>query len=127
MSSCHLVILPRPAGMKTPLAILNLLHQKVRTCVAVLGVAFAIVLIFMQLGFLGAVAATATLLYERLDFDLLLVAADFREVNRPGTFPKGRLQQVEAFAPVERAVPLYVGFNVWRNPDSRERRLIMVL
>src|SRR6266852_5771011 len=93
-------------GMNTPLAILNLLHQKVRTCVAVLGVAFAIVLVFMQLGFLGAVEATATLLYERLDFDLLLVSADFREVNRSGTFPKERLQQVETFTAVEHAAPL---------------------
>lgn len=113
--------------MKTPLALHNLLHQRFRTAVTVLGVAFAIVLVFMQLGFLGAVEATATLLYERLDFDLLLVAADFREVNRPGTFPKARLQQVEAFAPVERAVPLNVGFHLWRNPDSRHRRLIMIL
>jgi putative ABC transport system permease protein len=113
--------------MNTPLAILNLLHQKVRTCVAVLGVAFAIVLVFMQLGFLGAVEATATLLYERLDFDLLLVSADFREVNRPGTFPKERLQQVETFTAVEHVVPLYVGFHLWRNPDSRHRRLIMIL
>lgn len=113
--------------MKTPLALHNLLHQKIRTGVAVLGVAFAIVLVFMQLGFLGAVQATATLLYERLDFDLLLVAADFREVNRPGTFPKVRLRQAEAVASVERAVPLYVGFHLWRNPDSRHRRLIMVL
>jgi putative ABC transport system permease protein len=95
--------------------------------VAVLGVAFAVVLIFMQLGFLGAVEATATLLYERLDFDLLLVSAEFREVNRPGTFPKARLKQVEALGPVEHAVPLHVGFNLWRNPDSRHRRLIMVL
>src|SRR5438094_9760026 len=111
--------------MKTPLALLNLIHQPVRTCVAVLGVAFATVLVFMQLGFLGAVEATATLLYEQLDFDLLMVAADFREVNRPGSFPKERLHQAEAFAMVQRTAPLHLGFHVWRNPDSRQRRLIM--
>jgi putative ABC transport system permease protein len=113
--------------MKTPLALLNLLHQKVRTCVAALGVAFAVVLVFMQLGFYGAVEATATLLYERLDFDLLLVPPDFREINRPGTFSRERLRQMETFAAVEQAVPLYLGFNLWRNPDTRHRRLIMVL
>jgi putative ABC transport system permease protein len=113
--------------VKTPLALHHLIHHKVRTCVAVLGVAFAIVLIFMQLGFLGAVEATATLLYDRLDFDLLLTSAEFREVNRPGKFPKVRLQQAEAVGAVERAVPLYVGFSLWRNPVSRNKRLIMVL
>jgi putative ABC transport system permease protein len=113
--------------MKTPLALLNLLHQRVRTCVAVLGVTFAIVLVFMQLGFLGAVEATATLLFERLDFDLLLVSSEYREVNRPGKFPLARLQQAEAVDGVERAVPLYLGFHLWRNSDTRQRRLIMVL
>jgi putative ABC transport system permease protein len=113
--------------MKTPFAVLNLLHQKVRTCVAVLGVGFAIVLVFMQLGFLGAVEATATSLYTWLDFDLLLASSEFREVNRPGTFPLTRLQQAGALDGVEHAVPLYLGFNLWRNPDSRRRRLIMVL
>jgi putative ABC transport system permease protein len=113
--------------MKTPLALLNLLYRKVRTCVAVLGVAFAIVLVFMQLGFLGAVEATATLLYERLDFDLVLASSEYREVNRPGNLPLARLHQVEALEGVEHAVPLYLGFHLWRSPDSGKRRLIMVL
>lgn len=113
--------------MKTPLALHNLLHQKMRTSVAMLGVGFAIVLVFMQLGFLGAVEATATSLYEHLDFDLLLASSEFREVNRPGEFPLARLHQAKALESVERALPLYLGFHLWRNPDSRQRRLIMVV
>ena len=37
--------------MRTPLAWLNLVHHKPRTLVAVAGVAFAVLLSFMQLGF----------------------------------------------------------------------------
>ena len=43
--------------MRTPLAWLNLLHNRARTAVALAGVSFSVLLIFMQLGFLGAVAA----------------------------------------------------------------------
>ena len=56
------------------LALRNLLHQRIRTLISLAGVAFAVLLIFSQLGFLGAVDRTATLLFDRLDFDLLLEA-----------------------------------------------------
>ena len=41
--------------MKIPLAWLNLWHDKTRSLVAIAGVAFAVILILMQLGFLGSV------------------------------------------------------------------------
>ena len=55
--------------MNTPLAWKNLLHNKVRTAVALAGVAFAVILIFMQLGFKGAVRKTATQIYDALAYD----------------------------------------------------------
>jgi putative ABC transport system permease protein len=115
--------------MKTPLARSNLLHQKARTAVGVAGVAFALLLIFMQLGFHGSAEATATLLYDQLDFDLLLVSCEYVEVNHAGTFPRRRLGQAEANPAVAGAAPVYVGIHLWRNPDpaSRRRRNIMVV
>ena len=38
--------------MKTPLAWYNLLHEKNRLLVAVVGIAFAVMIMFMNLGFL---------------------------------------------------------------------------
>ena len=46
---------------QTPLAWLNLVHERVRTLVAMAGVAFAIILILMQLGFYNSVRLTASL------------------------------------------------------------------
>ena len=60
--------------MKTPLALHNLLHQPLQTGVSVAGVAFALLLVFMQLGFMGAVAHTATNVLGALDFDVLVRA-----------------------------------------------------
>lgn len=114
-------------AMKTPLALLNLSHQRMRTLVAVAGIGFAVVLIFMQLGFQGAVSKAATLLFDDLEFDLVLLAPQYVDVNKAGTFPMTRLYQARGVVDVESASPFYVGFNYWYNPQTRRRRNIMVL
>ena len=56
--------------MRTPLGLLNLWHQQAKTLVSIGGVAFALLLVFMQLGFMGAVSHTATNVLENLEFDV---------------------------------------------------------
>ena len=114
--------------MKTPLAWSNLLHQKTRSAVAVAGVTFAVVLVLMQLGFLAAVRQTATRIYGRMAFDLLLVAPDYVHLSKAGTIPRARLAQAESLPEVEGAEGLDVGFNLWRSSgDSHQRRGILVM
>lgn len=113
--------------MKTPLAWLNLLHDRVRTVVAVAGVAFAVVLILMQLGFLNSVKQTATQIYGRLEFDLLLISPQYLHISKPGVLPKSRLYQAKSVPGVADARPLYLGFNVWLNERERRRRGIFVM
>jgi putative ABC transport system permease protein len=96
----------------------NLLHRKARTAAAVTGVAFALALIFLQLGFLAVVQSTATALYDKLDFDVLLVSRNYMNLNSTGTFPRERVFQAAGLAGVEWAAPLYVGIHLWRNPLS---------
>jgi putative ABC transport system permease protein len=104
--------------MKTPLAWLNLTHQKKRTLVAVAGVSFAALLVFMQLGFYGAALGTATLIYDQLDFDIVLVSPQYIDINRAGTIPTDRLHQAQSVAGVEFAAPVYVSPAPWRNADA---------
>jgi putative ABC transport system permease protein len=115
--------------MHTPLALLNLLHQKTRTLVAMAGVSFAIILIFLQLGFRGTAEATATVLYDRLgDFDIMLVSSKYRDMNRAETFPRERLYQARNIKGVADACPLYLSFNLWRNPQHGGiRRIIFII
>src|SRR6266540_3818535 len=113
--------------MKIPLAWANLTHRKTRSAVAVAGVAFALILIFTQLGFRGSAQATATLIYDALDFDLLLTSSEYIDLHHPGSFPRSRLAQAQAVDGVDRVVPLYVGYHLWRNPDDGGRRSIMML
>jgi putative ABC transport system permease protein len=120
-----------PSLMKTPLAWLNLLHDKTRTLVAIAGVAFAVVLILMQLGFLNSVLQTATQIYDQLEFDILLASPQYQSISKAGTFSRVRLYQAASAPGVLDAHPLYLDFNLWLNrSSSREnpsRRGIFVI
>jgi putative ABC transport system permease protein len=92
-------------------------------------VAFAALLIFVQLGFLGATEATATLIYDRLDFDVAVLSAEYQDLVRAGTFPRERLARVQGLPGVAAVRPLSVWGIQWLNPEDeqRSRRGILVL
>ena len=117
--------------MKTPLALLNLLHDKTRTLVAIAGVAFAVVLVLMQLGFLNSVRLTATEVYDQLNFDVVIVSPRYLYISKAGDFPRTRLFQAASTPGVADVRPLYLGFNFWLNRDPSEpnpsRRGIFVI
>ena len=106
--------------MRIQLTVLNLLHQKVRTVVALLGVAFSNILIFMQLGFYDSAATTATVFIEKLDCDLVLLSPDYLDINRPGTFSRSLMAQAHSISAVKSVMPLYVAGNLWRIVDLDE-------
>jgi putative ABC transport system permease protein len=108
--------------MKTPLAWKNLTHNRVRTLVALAGVGFAVILIFMQLGFLGAVRKTATQIYDALDFDLMLRSPAYLHLTEPGAFPRERVFQAESMSFVEKATPFYLGLSEWQAPQPDDVR-----
>jgi putative ABC transport system permease protein len=113
--------------MATKLAWHNLAHNKGKTGVAIAGVVFAIVLMFMQLGFLEAVKASATVIYDEVDFDVCLRSKDYLNFADSRMFPRRRLTQALAVAHVERAAPLCVASGTWRNPHNGHRLAILCL
>jgi putative ABC transport system permease protein len=110
-----------------PLAWLNLLHNKVRTLVAVAGICFTVTLLFMQLGFFASVLKVAMLIYDGLDFDLLISSPNYVALSQAETFPRRRLYQAEGHPDVRSAVPLYVSRISWRNRLTGYRRGPVVL
>lgn len=113
------------AARATPLAWHNLLHNKMRSGVAIAGVTFAIVLMFMQLGFLEAVKIAATLSYDALDFDICLRSSDYHHFTDARQFPAIRLQQAHGVRGVQSVTPLLTGIFSWRNPVSGEQRAVL--
>jgi putative ABC transport system permease protein len=106
--------------MKTPLAWKNLTHNKVRTAVALAGVGFAVILIFMQMGFKGAVRKTATQIYDALDFDLMLRSPSYLHLTEPRAFPRERVYQAGSLPAIASAQPFYLGLSEWQAPEPAD-------
>jgi len=113
--------------MKTPLAWRNVSHKKFRSLIALSGISFASLFIFMQLGFYAAARSSATSVYEALDFDVLVLSPQYVFLARPADFPRPRLEQARAIQGVESLVPVWIGLGEWRNPETRERWNILTL
>jgi putative ABC transport system permease protein len=115
--------------MRVPYAWLDLVHDRGRTMIAALGVAFAVLLILMQLGFYGSVGRTAVLIPENMLFDVLLCSRHYRFVTSPGTMPTTRLHQARGVAGVDGVTPLDLSFVTWRTAGEgrRQTRAITVL
>lgn len=108
--------------MRTPIAWLNLVHEKTRLVVAIAGVAFAVILVFMNLGFLGSLAKSAIQMYEQINADIYLRSPLALEISSSKPFAIERIYQAQGVNGVERAMPLYLGYLQWRNPETRLSR-----
>jgi putative ABC transport system permease protein len=92
---------------KTPLVFKNLSHQWARTVVSIGGLMLAIVLMFMQLGFLGAVGDTATSLYQkRMTFDLMVRSSDYLHLFEAASVDDSVLRTLVQHPSVQDARPL---------------------
>lgn len=101
---------------RTPVALLNLLSQPARTLACVLGVSFALLLIFMQLGFRGAVANTANIVYGKLQGDLVLRSCDYVHLYEPRMFDRGWMRMVQGHPMVQGVDPFFIMLMRWQNP-----------
>ncbi|MDJ0569149.1 MAG: ABC transporter, partial [Pleurocapsa sp. MO_192.B19] len=79
-----------------PLGWAQLSHQKVRMIVALSGIAFADILIFMQLGFSTSLFGGVTRIHEHLDGDLFLVSARAKTLIDGQNFDHRHLYQAAA-------------------------------
>lgn len=112
---------------RTPMALYNVMQYPVRTTVSSAGIAFALLLVFMQLGFLGAVSNTATLLYEQLNFDLIIRSPDYLHLYESRQFDQSWLAWCQGQADVEDVQPLWIDLTRWQNPrDNRIRAIALI-
>lgn len=113
--------------MKIPLAWLQLTHEKVRLGVALAGIAFADVLMFMQLGFYAALLQSATTFHQSVDGDVFLVSSQSTALIAMKNFSRRYLYEAMGVKGVRSVSPLYIEFAIWRNPVQRNTRSIMVI
>lgn len=113
--------------MRIPLAWHQLIHGKTRLLVALAGIAFADVLMFMQLGFKNALLDSAVRLPKGLKGDIFLLSSKTDTLILPKSFSSRRLYEVMGIEGVAQARPLYLFMNVWKNPETKQTRQIFVL
>lgn len=77
--------------MRTPLGWLQLRHDRGRFLVAVAGIAFADLLMFMQLGFQAALYNSNTRLNRSFKADVVLISPKALNLQNLSTFPRRRL------------------------------------
>jgi putative ABC transport system permease protein len=104
---------------KISTAWLQLKHEKMRLMVAIGGISFAVVLIFMQLGLRVALFDSAVALYSKLEGDIFLLSPRSTALIAMENFSERRLYQALAFPEVKSVIPMYLGFAQWKNPQTR--------
>lgn len=112
---------------RTPLGWLQLSREKSRLLVALSGIAFADVLMFMQLGFQNALYDSNTRINRVLQTDIVLVSPKARNIQNLSTFSRRRLYQASDIPGVRSAEAMYINIVTWKNPQTRRETQIQVI
>ncbi len=112
---------------KIPLAWLLLSRQPLRLLVAIAGISFAGILMFMQLGFRDGLFDASVTVHKLLDADLVLISPRSKSSISMSGFPKRRLIQTLAQDDVLSIAPVNLNYLLWRNPDNLRTRSILAL
>lgn len=104
--------------MRTNLALQNIVSQPRKTALALAGIGVAIILIFMQLGFLGAVQNTATDIFDKLDFEILVRSPHYLHLADTNKFDGRLMNEIAGHPGVESVNAVRITMGSWRNADG---------
>lgn len=114
--------------MGVDLARKNLLHDKLRFLITVSGVAFAVTLVFVQMGLFMGLLDNASITIEHIDADLWVTSKNTPNVDFAQTFPETAVQRVRSVPGVARADNLIVWFMTMALPTgAKEGTLVYAL
>jgi putative ABC transport system permease protein len=103
-----------------PLAWLNLTHDRRRFVLFSLGIALAVVLIFVEYGFRNALLDSNVLLIQKLNADLAVISGRRAALPFRESFARHRLTQIAGVPGVRSVDPLYMEYYLspLRNPNE---------
>lgn len=101
--------------------------EHTRLFAAMAGVMFAVVLVFMQLGFRSALFDSAMRLLTTMEADLFLMSPLTASSGKPEPIPRIRAHQALGLSDVIGAVPIYMAQSTWRNPENGSRQSIQLI
>lgn len=103
---------------RLPIGWLQLTHNRTRFAAALAGVAFANVLVFVQLGIMNAMAAATLRPYDFFAADVIISAGDANGLTDGGNVARQWLLQALADPQVSAGMGLFTGTLVWDRGDK---------
>lgn len=103
---------------RLPVGWLQLTHSRGRLAAAIAGVAFANVLVLVQLGVSGALSGTIAQGYDLFRADLMISAPDANTMTEGGHVARQHLWQALSEPDVTDGAALYIGTLVWSRPGG---------
>jgi putative ABC transport system permease protein len=97
---------------------LQLTHSRPRFAAALAGVAFANVLVFVQLGIMNSMSTATLKPYEFFTADIMISAGDANSMTEGGNVARQWLLQALADADVEAGTGLFIGNVSWQRADK---------
>jgi putative ABC transport system permease protein len=99
---------------------LQLRKERARLLVAIAGISFADVLMFLQMGFRGALFSSAVEFHHSLNGEIVMLSSRSRSLIALDRFTERRLYQAAGIAGVASVSPVYLNSIQWRNPENKE-------
>jgi putative ABC transport system permease protein len=99
---------------------LQLRKERARLLVAIAGISFADVLMFLQMGFRGALFSSAVEFHHSLNGEIVMLSSRSRSLISLDRFTERRLYQAAGITGVASVSPIYLNTIQWRNPENKE-------
>lgn len=109
--------------MAVDLATRNLLHDKLRFFITVAGVAFAVTLVFTQVGLFLGMMDNATVTIQHISADLWITSKNTPNIDFAHAFPETYVNRVRSIPGVERADNLIVWFGQLALPNGAQEAI----
>jgi putative ABC transport system permease protein len=116
-------------GTAVPLAWRNMLADRRRLLRSTGGIAFAVLLMLVQLGFRGAFIDSALEVIYNIDGDIFLTSSTKFRFGRKDPFSRRQLYAARAVEGVTSARPIYAEWinSFWKNPQTLKTYAVQVL
>lgn len=111
---------------KIPLAWLQLKREKTRLAVALAGIAFADILMFMQLGFRDSLYYSNVRFHTSLQGDIVIINHQSDALLEMKSFSQRRLYKALDLPMVESVHPIYLDYTSWKNPVTGRTRNLLI-
>jgi len=114
------------SGSAVPLARRNFVANRRRLVRSLTGIAFAALLMMVELGIKTGFVESSLSILRRLDSDIMLISSAKYQFISPAPFSRRQLHDARAVSGVASVRPLYVQRGIWKNPQDLKLNTVMV-